>query len=223
MIGESAICVLLYYGNSAQQEEAVVTQITNYVTGDAAFAVDQGGVIVLWNSAAEKTLGYSASTALGQHCWELLCGQDTYGNQYCCERCPLRQMAFRHESVHSYQATFKTAHSGRKQYAISCLVVFDASGNELLLHMLHPDKESLVDGNKHVTSRNPTEGCIDTLTRRETEALALLADGKGTSQIASRMGISKITACNHIQHVLNKLHAHTRLEAVILGKHFDLT
>jgi len=53
----------------------VLTQITNYVTGDAAFAVDQNGVIVLWNSAAEETLGYSASTALGQRCWKLLCGQ----------------------------------------------------------------------------------------------------------------------------------------------------
>lgn len=201
----------------------MVTQITNYVTGDAAFAVDQSGVIVLWNSAAEKTLGYSASTALGQHCWKLLCGQDTYGNQYCCENCPLRQMAFRHESVHRYQATFKTVPAGRKQYAISCLVVYDASGNELLLHMLHPDKNTLKDGNNHDTIRNPTDSSIDTLTRRETEALALLADGRSTSQIASRMSISKTTVCNHIQHVLNKLHAHTRLEAVILGKRFDLT
>ena len=201
----------------------MVTQITNYVTGDAAFAVDQGGVIVLWNSAAEKTLGYSASTALGQRCWKLLCGQDTYGNQYCCERCPLRQMAFRHESVHSYQATFKTVPAGRKQYAISCLVVFDTAGNELLLHMLHPEEKTLDDGSKHVIGRNPTDSSIDTLTRRETEALALLADGRSTSQIASRMGISKTTVCNHIQHVLNKLHVHTRLEAVIQGKRFDLT
>ena len=36
--------------------EVVVNQTTSYETGDAAFAVDKNGVIVLWNQAAEKAL-----------------------------------------------------------------------------------------------------------------------------------------------------------------------
>lgn len=203
-------------------EEAVVTQITNYVTGDAAFAVDRSGVITLWNSAAENTLGYSASTALGQHCWELLCGQDVYGNQYCNRHCPLREMAFRHESVNSYQVTFKTASAGRKQYAISCLVVFNGPGNELLLHMCHPEKESWEVVNTRTTTRPSANSHRSTLTQRENEVLALLAERRSTREIASVMCISIPTVRNHIQHVLHKLNAHNRLEVVMLGKHLNL-
>ena len=200
----------------------MVTQITNYVTGDAAFAVDRSGVIVLWNSAAENTLGYSASTALGQHCWELLRGQDVYGNQYCNKHCPLREMAFRHESVNSYQVTFKTASAGRKQYAISCLVVYDEPGKELLLHICHPEKEVREAGNTHATTRPLADGHRGTLTQREIEVLMLLADRMSTREIASVMCISIPTVRNHIQHVLHKLHAHNRLEVVMLGKHLNL-
>ena len=35
--------------------------VQEYPEGDAAFAVDQQGEIKLWNSEAEKLLGYSAS------------------------------------------------------------------------------------------------------------------------------------------------------------------
>jgi PAS domain-containing protein len=47
-------------------EGLVKTQTTNYETVDAAFAVDRGGAIVLWNSSAEKMFDYSATEALGQ-------------------------------------------------------------------------------------------------------------------------------------------------------------
>ena len=200
----------------------MVTQITNYVTGEAAFAVDRSGVIVLWNSAAENTLGYSASTALGQHCWELLCGQDVYGNQYCNRHCPLREMAFKHESVNSYQVIFSTASEGRKQYTISCLVVFNRPGKELLLHMCHPEKDIREVGNTRAITRPSANSQRRTLTPREIEVLALLAERRSTREIASIMCISIPTVRNHIQHVLHKLNAHNRLEVVILGKQLNL-
>ena len=77
----------------------MTAQAGNYKTGDAAFAVNQSGKIVLWNSEAEKLLGYPSGEALGQRCWKLLAGQDIYGNRYCSEFCPIREMALRHESV----------------------------------------------------------------------------------------------------------------------------
>ena len=95
------------------------TQATNFVTGDVAFAVDRNGVIVLWNPAAEKTLGYQATEALGKRCWRLLCGRDAYSNKYCSDSCPLREMAFQHESVNSFHVSFKTATAGRKKFSIS--------------------------------------------------------------------------------------------------------
>ncbi len=200
----------------------MVTQITNYVTGDTAFAVDRSGVIVLWNPAAEKTLGYPASKALGKRCWTLLYGQDTYGNKYCCERCPLREMAFQHESVNGFQASFKTASAGRKQFSISCLVMVDEPGHELLLHICHAQNETLNHNNNHAFTASSANNHCDTLTRRETQVLTLLENGKSTLEIASMMNISTPTVRNHIQHVLNKLQVHNRLDAVMLGKHFDL-
>ena len=193
-------------------------QITKCVTGDAAFAVDRNGVIVLWNQAAEQTLGYSSSTAVGQYCWKLLCGEDVYGNQYCCERCPLREMAFRHEAVNTYKATFKTAQSGRIKFSIGCMVVFDDAGTKLLLHICHPEKETEEYDKSRVAVSSLVSTHLDNLTKRENEVLVFLADGQSTRDIASSMGISNSTVRNHIQHLMRKLNAHNRLEAVMTGQ-----
>ncbi len=55
------------------------------------------------------------------------------------------------------------------------------------------------------------------LTSRESEVLALLADGAGNKEIASRLGISEHTAKFHVSSILNKLGAASRTEAVTRG------
>jgi PAS domain S-box-containing protein len=201
----------------------VATQTTNFVTGDAAFAVDMDGEIITWNSAAEKTFGYSAETALGQRCWQMLEGKDSYGNRYCCERCPLREMAFQHESVHSLQLSLKTASGKQEHFNINCLSVYDSPGNQLLLHICNSAVEtpeySEINQSVPRTSANSQRGA---LTSREQEALALLADGKTTKEIASMMCISYATVRNHIQKTLYKLHVHNRLEAVVVGQRLNI-
>ena len=52
------------------------------------------------------------------------------------------------------------------------------------------------------------------LTARQYETLALLADGLGTVEIASQLGVAKETARNHIRRLFHELDAHSRLEAV---------
>jgi PAS domain S-box-containing protein len=52
------------------------------------------------------------------------------------------------------------------------------------------------------------------LTARQYETLALLADGLGTAEIASRLGVAEETARNHIRRLLRQLDVHSRLEAV---------
>jgi DNA-binding CsgD family transcriptional regulator len=203
--------------------DTVVTQTINYMTGDPAFAVDRRGVIVLWNSAVEKLLGYPASTALGKYCWKLLSGQDTNGNQYCYQHCALREMAFQRKPVSECQLRFKTASEGRKQYAISCIVVFDGPGNDLLLHTCRLEAATRKNGdNVHTVNKPSSNHARGALTSRELEILTLLADGKNTQEIASLMCISDRTVSNHIQHALYELHVHNRLEAVVKGKRLDL-
>ncbi|MHB8932680.1 MAG: response regulator [Bellilinea sp.] len=52
------------------------------------------------------------------------------------------------------------------------------------------------------------------LSDRELEVLACLADGLTTSQIASRLFISENTVKTHVRHILEKLEASNRTEAV---------
>lgn len=56
------------------------------------------------------------------------------------------------------------------------------------------------------------------LTTREAEVLVLLADGVSTREIASRLFISVNTARNHVQRLIAKLGAHSRLEAVAVAR-----
>ena len=55
------------------------------------------------------------------------------------------------------------------------------------------------------------------LTAREREVLEELAAGQSTASIATSLHISPVTVRNHIQRILAKLDARSRLEAVALG------
>ena len=56
------------------------------------------------------------------------------------------------------------------------------------------------------------------LTRREMEILALVADGRSTADIAARLFLSRATVRNHIARALRGLGAHSRVEAVALAR-----
>ena len=60
------------------------------------------------------------------------------------------------------------------------------------------------------------------LTARETEVLALLAEGAGNKEIAAKLSISEHTAKFHVSSILSKLGATTRTEAVTQGYRLGL-
>jgi DNA-binding NarL/FixJ family response regulator len=60
------------------------------------------------------------------------------------------------------------------------------------------------------------------LTRREQEVLGLLADGLDQGEIARLLVISPKTVGTHIEHILRKLGAHSRAEAVALAYRLQL-
>ncbi len=198
------------------------TQTKIYITGDTAFAVDPRGVIVFWNAAAEKSLGYPACEALGKKCWKLLSGKDTYGNRYCCRHCPLREMAFRHEPVNCFLTTFQTALNVRKQFSVSCLTVIDKPKHAILLHLCRPENNSVEVTNIPVSVQTPANNHPGTLSQRELEVLVLLADKMKTQDIATTLSISIRTVRTHIQHLMYKLQVHKRIEAIHEGKRLGL-
>jgi len=53
------------------------------------------------------------------------------------------------------------------------------------------------------------------LTAREREVLDLLAEGLSNRAIARRLGLSEATVKGYVSNVLDKLHASSRLEALV--------
>jgi len=62
----------------------------------------------------------------------------------------------------------------------------------------------------------------ESLTARETEVLALLAEGAGNKEIAAKLNMSEHTAKFHVSSILSKLGATTRTEAVTRGYRLGL-
>jgi two-component system, NarL family, nitrate/nitrite response regulator NarL len=75
--------------------------------------------------------------------------------------------------------------------------------------VLSPDDLKLI-----LANRPDHQQSDDTLTRRETEVLELLADGMSNKKIADHLTISIDTTRTHVQRILAKLDSHSRLEAV---------
>jgi NarL family two-component system response regulator LiaR len=57
----------------------------------------------------------------------------------------------------------------------------------------------------------------DLLTNREREILQLLADGMSNADVAERLFISQETVKSHVRHILTKLEADTRTQAVAIA------
>ena len=62
-----------------------------------------------------------------------------------------------------------------------------------------------------------TRGGTDVLTPREREILQLLADGMSNADVAGQLFISQETVKSHVRHILTKLEADTRTQAVAIA------
>ena len=59
---------------------------------------------------------------------------------------------------------------------------------------------------------------LSPLSRRQLEVLQLLADGRSTQEIARQLWLSPNTVRNHVTALTRALDAHSRLEAVAIGR-----
>ncbi len=207
-------------------------------TGDAAFAVDGAGLIAVWNGAAERMFGLTAEDVVGQPCGEILRGVDECG-PVCSQNCGVRQAVSDHRQVSNYDLQAQTP-QGQKWFNVSVLVAEVANSNlPYSIHIIRgvdvrkrlellmcdfivneaglPAKEVKAGAG---ANRSPAREV--NLTGRELEVLRLLAKGATSENIAERLSISRTTVNNHVQHVLQKLNAHTRLEAIRRAEHAGL-
>ncbi len=201
--------------------------------GDAVFVVDQGGLIRYWNPSAEQLLGVRAPDALLRHCAAVLEGADSAGGRVCTPDCAIMEISRRNTQVSAYDLEVRTASGARKWVNVSVIVARTGPKKAQLLihlvrdidtrkrlenltkeiavhvgHLTHLEADELV-----ASARSPVPTLQ--LTAQERRILQLLSQGRNTAAVGRELHISPATVRNHVQHVLKKLGAHTRLEAVL--------
>ena len=198
--------------------------------GDPAFAVDGSGLIVAWNSAAGALFGVTAGEAVGKPCNRIIQGADECG-LVCSDVCTVLPAARKRRPVSNFDLQIETR-QGRKWCNVSVLMVQEAeSTSPYCIHIVRPidvpKRLELLMRDFIVTEtglppksarrlgslRHIPTGEAE-LTKRQGEILRLLAKGATTASIAAELHISRTTVNNHVQQILHKLNAHTRLEAI---------
>jgi DNA-binding NarL/FixJ family response regulator len=75
----------------------------------------------------------------------------------------------------------------------------------------------LVDRTRRSSNATADLRRLSSLTERERQVLALVAEGRSQKQIAADLSISVKTVGSHVQNLLSKLGLHSRVEAVALA------
>ena len=217
-------------------------QITEMVAriADGAMLVDDRGMVRMWNRAAERLLGFRADEVVGRPCRDILCGRTLGGSELCSPACEIGRRLDAGTGVRNYDMQTRSK-SGRVVWInISSIPVpTRKAGRFLRLHLfrdisrqrkvlqLAEDLHGILSAPSHAGSmpapERPTPQAsadlpvgrgVSLLTKREQDVLRLMAAGSTTTEIADTLFISIVTVRNHIQHIFEKLGAHTRLQAL---------
>ncbi|MBE7519601.1 MAG: PAS and helix-turn-helix domain-containing protein [Thermoflexaceae bacterium] len=202
---------------------------------DGVYAVDSGQHVVYWNPAAERITGVTGEEAVGRQCYDVMAGTDIAGRCYCRVDCDTIVCARRGEGVESYDVLARPGER-RLWVNMSILPVRTAGFDQPLAVHIFRDitrprmAEVLAEEAVAVVARyaeaiqtaQPGEPVADHLTPRELEVLRLLAAGATVRAIALELVITPATVRAHIEHLMNKLGAHTRLQAVVVAARRDL-
>lgn len=199
-------------------------------TADAGYAIDAGGRIVAWNRAAENMLGYPLGEAVGRACCDLLKGHDGNGNRVCCRSCHVMELVKMREPVHNFDMGTRTKVGSTIWVNVSTLAISGNGAGDTTVHLLRDvtaTREMLAQsrerrGGPALPAPEIPEGNGGGLTRRELELLAIIATGLNTKDAAEKLHVSPATVRNHVQNILSKLGAHSRLEAVALATRLRL-
>ncbi|MGE5414070.1 MAG: LuxR C-terminal-related transcriptional regulator [Syntrophomonadaceae bacterium] len=207
-------------------------------TNEALFVADDKGRIKYWSEGAERLVGYSEEEVLGKRCYSVLCGRRG-GKPWCQPDCAIRRTV-RRGALPAHVVLDVRPRDGRripvsaaflvrkdrKKYVVAHLLQ-DASDQQRLrqaldemMRLLHGvEADASVEARPEEPAVPPFQSCseaadISVLTRRETEALRCLTAGMANEDIAKQLGVSPLTARNHVQHTLKKLGLHRRTQAV---------
>ncbi len=214
-------------GNRGHKAADVVRVLGD--TAEGMVAIAPGGEILSWNRGATRLLGYEAEEVVGKYCYEVFGWLDRCGNPVCSAACPDCRLPGGDELVQTREVIARSKGGKILWLSVSTLVPPpDLRRQSRLVHLfrevgLPPELERLVaerlrsgDNAAEIAADEEKVAALARLTRREREVLALVAQGMDTKEIAARLMLSLSTVRNHVQHILGKLGAHSRLEAAVL-------
>jgi PAS domain S-box-containing protein len=198
-------------------------------TADAAFAVDTTGRICAWNNAAAELFGLSEAEVISVPCHKILQCADENG-MISFKDCVIKRTAQENRPLVNFDLRLQTK-TGKLWCNLSTLIATDpASGVRYSVYIVRPREtrkrleQALSEfvrtqarsgsNGPSIISSSPTPSINVHLTPREVEVLKSLAKGHSTRAIANELNISSATVNNHVKHILTKLDAHTRLEAI---------
>lgn len=209
-------------------------------TAEGALVTNGECRVRYWNHAAERLFGFSATEVVGRPCHEVLRGKTLDGRPICSPTCSVFSRLSEGKGVRNFDIQTTTKAGLVIWLNVSSIPVPSLSkGRYLVVHLFHEigklgkirqlTKElyGIVGGlgekplqiGKEVECTAEEQPEIPPslpLSKREREILRSLAEGMDTKRIADHLCISQITVRNHVQHILEKLGAHSRLEALAI-------
>lgn len=114
---------------------------------------------------------------------------------------------------------------GAMEAGASAFVGKDSKATEVVSAAKHAavaPRTFLCTGLAAAMMRRASSPSTPTLSAREEEVLALLAEGLGTGEIANRLYLSESTAKTHITHIYQKLGAANRAQALVTAMRMGL-
>lgn len=207
-------------------------------TRDAVFVTNASQRIVAWNTAATRLLQYSEAEVLQRPCYQVIAGRGN-GKPWCRANCLVSRGVLRGTLPSDFDLLTHTK-SGDELWVSVAIIVLPRKHQALTVHLLrditdqrrdHEMLEKILsalgierasqdktpDHVSPIRSAAPYVRSPDlllTLTRREGQVLALLAEGLSSADIAARLDLSILTVRKHVQNALRKLGVHSKAQAV---------
>lgn len=216
-------------------------------TADGVMLADETGRVVLWNKAAERLLGFRATDVIGRPCHEVMQGKTLSGHPFCAPECAVGHRLGCGGGVRNFDIQTRAKGGKTIWLNVSSLPVPSRKKDRFLFAHLFRDigrqatVRHLVNELHSVLSapaecpapvanplsspavssedRVPDIPATLPLSQREREILHHLASGERTTRMADVLCISPATVRNHVQHIFEKLGAHSRLEALAIAFH----
>lgn len=196
-------------------------------SAEATFAVNDRGVIVAWNAAAEALLGYTAQDAVGKQCHELMHGVKPSGAPLCTADCSVVEFCKHGTSARRFEMLVPRAGGGEVFVDVVTVTIYE-DDEPIAIHVLNeaPSQRVMDIMARQIERRMPAHSANgngnghagagqESLTPREITVLSLLAEGMRTEDMAQHLSLSRATVRNHVQNIIVKLGVHSRVEAVV--------